>query len=51
MWFDLRFPAAPELSEPLIGSCNSALIRLGQSMDCRPTSCDCATIKVKVKIP
>lgn len=26
MWFDLRFPAGPELSKPLIGSCNSALI-------------------------
>lgn len=51
LWFDLRFPAGPELSEPLIGSCNSALIWLGQSMRCRLTSCDCAAIRREVKNP
>ena len=49
--FDLRFPAGPELSEPLIGSCNSALIWLGQSMRCRLTSCDCAAIRREAKNP
>lgn len=49
MWFDLRTPAGPELSETLIGSCNSALIWLGQSMSCRPTSCECAVVKLELK--
>lgn len=47
--FDLRFPAGPELSEALIGSCNSALIWLGQSMRCRLASCDCVAIRPDVK--
>lgn len=51
MRFDLRFPAGPELSEPLIGSCNSALIWLGQSMCCRLTSCDWAAIRLEVNNP
>lgn len=46
--FDLRFPAGPELSEPLIGSCNSALIWLGQSMRCT-ASCDCVAIRLDEK--
>lgn len=48
LWFDLKFPAGPKLSESLIGSCNSALIWLGQSMGCSCTSCDCAAIGVEV---
>lgn len=49
--FDLRFPAGPELSEPLIGSCNSALIGLGQSMSCRLASCDDVAMRLEVKNP
>lgn len=48
MHFDLRFPTGPELSEPLIGSCNSALIWLGQSMRCRPASCEHTAIRLIV---
>lgn len=51
MQFDLRFPTGPELSEPLIGSCNSALIWLGQSMHCRLASCDREAIRPDVKNP
>lgn len=51
MRFDLRFPTGPEPSKPLIGSCNSALIGLGQSMRCRLASCACAAIRLDLKNP
>lgn len=34
-----QIPAGPELSQTLIGSCNSALIWLSRSMCCRRASC------------
>lgn len=40
-----QIPAGPELSQTLIGSCNSALIWLSRSMCCRRASCADSTEK------